>query len=141
MKRGFAALNKKAGSFLIHQRWEHDLEYLNNLSLKDQENIVGREKKDSTEQSKEEIEKTSHVVRMRDEKFQKIPIVRQSMPFGSVSGKKGLLFIAYSNDVSKFETMLERMTDSHSDSIMKYSKCVSGNYYYVPSLLELQNFK
>jgi deferrochelatase/peroxidase EfeB len=31
--------------------------------------------------------------------------VRQSMPFGKYN-KNGLLFIAYSNDVSKFDKML-----------------------------------
>ena len=73
--------------------------------------------------------------------FNRIPIVRQSMPFGNVAGKRGLLFIGYSNDVKKFDKMLDRMTDSHSDAIMKYSKCVDGNYYYFPSLLELSKNK
>jgi len=85
---------------------------------------------------------SSHVARMRDEKFQRIPIVRQSMPYGNYN-KNGLLFIAYSSDVSKFNTMLDRMTgntkDGLSDSIMKYSKCVTGNYWYFPSVVELQN--
>jgi len=86
---------------------------------------------------------TAHVARMRDEKFQRIPIVRQSMPWGD-SKKNGLLFIAYSSDVSKFDKMLDRMTgntnDHHNDSIMNYSKCVSGNYWYFPSVVELNKF-
>lgn len=138
-KRGYAALNQNGGSYLIHQRWEHNIDYLNSLPLKEQEDIIGRQKSDSTEQPKNEIGKSSHVVRMRDENFNRIPIVRQSMPFGTVSGKKGLLFIAYSNDVAKFDKMLDRMTDSQSDSVMRYSKCVSGNYYYVPSFNELKS--
>jgi porphyrinogen peroxidase len=80
---------------------------------------------------------------MRDEKYNRIPIVRQSMPFGDVN-KNGLLFIAYSSDVSKFDVMLDRMTgntsDGKNDSIMKYSSCVSGNYWYFPSLEELNSF-
>jgi putative iron-dependent peroxidase len=136
-KRGYAALNKTGGSFLIHQVWEHDLDALKAFSLKQQETMVGRLKNDSVEHTKDMIDPSSHVTRMRDENFNRIPIVRQSMPFGSVGGKRGLLFIAYSNDVSKFDKMLDRMTDSVSDSIMKYSKCISGNYYYFPSQEEL----
>ncbi len=83
----------------------------------------------------------SHVSRTRDAKGQKIPIVRQSMPFGTVvcmiylssdrreidrdrlladwfplplfgsikGGQHGLLFIAYANNPSKFDVMLDRM--------------------------------
>lgn len=141
MKRSFAALNRTGGSFLIHQRWEHNIDFLRKETTKEQERWVGRVKSDSEEHSKEKIDVSSHVTRMRDEKFNRIPVVRQSMPFGSVTGKKGLLFIAYANDVSKFDKMLDRMTDSTSDSIMKYSKCVSGNYYYFPSLEELVKLK
>lgn len=62
------------------------------------------------------------------------------MPFGTVTGTHGLLFIAYSNSVDKFNVMLDRMVgkgDGHNDSIMKFSKCIFGNYYYIPSLKEL----
>ena len=36
------------GSFCIAQRWVHDLNYFNGLSLEDQENTFGRTKDDST---------------------------------------------------------------------------------------------
>ena len=36
------------GSFCIAQRWVHDLDYFNGLSLEDQENTFGRTKADST---------------------------------------------------------------------------------------------
>jgi porphyrinogen peroxidase len=80
---------------------------------------------------------------MRDENYNRIPIVRQSLPFGD-SNQNGLLFIAYSSDVSKFDHMLDRMTgntdDGKNDSIMKFSTCVSGNYWYFPSFNELNSF-
>ena len=47
------------------------------------------------------------------------------MPYGDVSGDHGLLFLAYSNDVDKFDVILDRITevpDGHDDSIMKFSK-------------------
>jgi putative iron-dependent peroxidase len=135
-----AAVNSNGGSFLIHQRWEYNLDYLEKLKLQDQEDMVGRKKDWSAEQDQKKMLQTAHVMRMRDEKFQRIPIVRQSMPFGTVGDNRGLLFIGYSNSVNKFDKMLDRMTDSQSDGIMKFSKCVSGNYYYIPSEIELKSF-
>jgi len=140
LKRKFAAINKTGGSFLIHQRWEHNLDLFNKFSLKEQENIFGRKKDNSEEQSK--MLETAHVKRMRDDNFNRIPIVRQSMPFFDQKFEKnGLLFIAYSNNVSKFDQMLDRMVDSKSDAVMRYSKCVSGNYFYLPSINELQTIQ
>jgi len=97
------------------------------------------EKKDSSiELNKKDMKTTAHVSRMRDENFQKIRVVRQSMPFGTVSGPNGLLFLAYSNQVSKFDKMLDRLSDpSATDGITKYSKNVAGNYFYFPSFNEL----
>jgi putative iron-dependent peroxidase len=47
------------------------------------------------------------------------------MPYGSATGEKGLLFLAYSNNVDKFDLMLDRMTgiaDHHLDSMMVFSR-------------------
>ena len=48
---------------------------------------------------------SSHVARSRDDKGNKIPIVRQSMPFGNLKGPHGLLFIAYANTPKKFDVV------------------------------------
>jgi len=136
-------VNSQGGSYLIHQVWEHDIPKLNKETVETQEGWVGRKKDWSAELPKDKMPPSAHVARMRDEKFARIPIVRQSMPWGD-SKKNGLLFIAYSSDVSKFDKMLDRMTgngsDKHNDSIMKYSKCVTGNYWYFPSVVELNKF-
>jgi len=137
-EREQVAINKQGGSFLIHQRWEHNLKALEKFALKDQEDIFGRKKDSSIELNKKDMKTTAHVSRMRDENFQKIRVVRQSMPFGTVSGPNGLLFLAYSNQVSKFDKMLDRLSDpSATDGITKYSKNVAGNYFYFPSFNEL----
>jgi len=137
-EREQVATNKQGGSFLIHQRWEHNLKAFESFSLKDQEDVFGRKKDTSVEQQKDKMKITAHVNRMRDENFNKIRVVRQSMPFGTVSGPNGLLFLAYSGKVDKFDKMLDRLADpSATYGIMKYSKNVAGNYYYFPSLSEL----
>lgn len=62
------------------------------------------------------------------------------MPFGSVSGEHGLLFLAYAKNVQNFNAMLDRMVgkeDTGQDEIMRMSRNSFGNYFYVPSLEEL----
>jgi len=135
--RRSAALLPDGGSYVIHQRWLHNLPPFHSKRAEEQEKIVGRSKPDSAELSP--LPKSSHVTRTRDESGNKIPIVRQSMPFGTVGGDHGLLFIAYSSSPSKFDIMLDRMTgkDGENDDIMTFSKCVASNYYYIPSTKEL----
>lgn len=47
------------------------------------------------------------------------------MPYGTVSGEHGLLFLAYAKNLSNFNQMLDRMVgknDGINDEIMKMSK-------------------
>jgi len=142
LSRRDAALLPNGGSYVIHQRWIHNLDFLHSKPQDQQEAIIGRSKEDSAEISKSKMKKYAHVFKMRDENFNKIPIVRQSMPFGD-SGEHGLLFIAYSNSVSKFDQMLDQMVGkrggNESDATMSFSRCVASNYYYVPSVKELSS--
>jgi len=140
--RRSAALLPTGGSYVIHQRWIHDLPKLHNQSVGEQEKIIGRSKPDSAEQRK--LHAASHVARTRDAKGNKIPIVRQSMPFGTVAGPHGLLFIAYANNPAKFDVMLDRMVGKEggpADATMSFSKCTASNYYYAPALKELVSLK
>jgi len=142
LSRRDAALLPNGGSYVIHQRWVHNLDYFHSKPKDQQEAIIGRTKEDSAQIPKNQMKKFSHVARMRDENFKKIPIVRQSMPFGDTN-ENGLLFIAYSNSVSKFDQMLDQMVGkrngTESDASMSFSRCVASNYYYIPSLKELSS--
>lgn len=72
-------------------------------------------------------------------------IVRQSMPYGSLSKEAGLFFIAYAASPENFEYMLDRMVgardDGHSDDIMRLSKNVKGTYWYFPGVAELKKYE
>ncbi|RTG84709.1 uncharacterized protein DC041_0010936 [Schistosoma bovis] len=74
-------------------------------------------------------------------KWPKFRIVRQSQPYGTLSGEAGLLFIAYAAEIKNFNFMLDRMTgdteDREIDDVMRFSHCVTGNYWYFPSQEEL----
>ena len=69
-------------------------------------------------------------------------IVRQSQPFGNLSGDSGLFFIGYAASPENFEFMLDRMVgaggDGHSDLIMTMTKCIKGTYWYFPGQQELK---
>lgn len=73
-----------------------------------------------------------------------VEIVRQSMPFGSLSSEAGLFFIGYAASPQNFEYMLDRMVgardDSNCDDIMKLSKNIKGTYWYFPGADELKKF-
>ncbi|XP_062521548.1 dye-decolorizing peroxidase YfeX-like [Corticium candelabrum] len=106
--------------------------------VKMQEAWIGRAKADSVELKYKP--KSSHVARIvggvefaRPKPFQ---IVRQSMPYGTISGEAGLFFIGYASSPKNFEFMLNRMVgadpDGLSDDIMRFTRCVAGNYWYFP---------
>jgi len=131
----------EGGSFAIVQRWIHNLELFETLPLEDQEKVFGRTKLDS--KKLKPMLPESHVTQtdLKDEKGRDLKIVRHSMPFG-LQNEHGLLFVGYSNDTHKFDIMLKKMVELPLTihSMMKYTSVVSGQYYYIPSTLELEGF-
>lgn len=113
--------------------------------MKTLETAVGRTKPDSTEVNRKSI--LSHVARMTGgnawQQKKQFEIVRQSQPWGTVSGDSGLFFIGYAAMPDNFEFMLDRMvgadSDGHSDLVMTFTKCVKGTYWYFPSQSELKS--
>ncbi|XP_005098845.1 dye-decolorizing peroxidase YfeX [Aplysia californica] len=138
-----AVEKETGGSYVITQKWIHNLDVISTEKTKTLESWVGRDKSDSTELSRKSI--SSHVARMTSGNgFQSpkpVEIVRQSMPFGTISGEAGLFFIGYAANPINFEYMLDRMVgsggDGHSDDIMRLSKNVKGNYWYFPGAQDL----
>ncbi|XP_067935810.1 dye-decolorizing peroxidase YfeX-like [Watersipora subatra] len=133
------------GSYVITQKWIHDHKFLASTPTKTLETAVGRDRADSIELSRKHIQ--SHVARMTGgnafEQKKAYEIVRQSQPWGTVSGDSGLFFIGYAASPENFEYMLERMVgaggDGHSDLIMTMTSCVKGTYWYFPSKKELKS--
>ncbi len=125
----------EGGSYVMLQRFEHNLPAWNALSVSQQEQKIGRTKEDSIEL--EDVPAQSHVGRVDIKKEGKgLKIVRHSLPYGSVSGDHGLLFIAYCNTLSNFTDMLESMygqVDGKTDALLDYTKAVTGAYFFAPS--------
>ncbi len=128
----------EGGSHVLAMRWVHDLDSFNKLTIKDQQDVIGRTKPDSIELSDEVKPKTAHIARVSVEVFgSEIEIFRRSVPYG-ITKEYGLNFIAFSADPSRYRRMLERMFglsgDGLSDRLLDYSRPVSGAYYFAPSL-------
>lgn len=123
------------GSYVMVQRFIHNLPAWNRLSVSAQEKVIGRTKPDSIEL--EDVPAASHVGRVDiKEEGKGLKIVRHSLPYGSVSGEHGLLFIAYCNTVHNFDAMLTSMygdVDGKTDQMLRFTKAVSGAYFFAPS--------
>lgn len=128
------------GSFVMAQRFIHDLPAWNRLSVSAQEKVIGRTKADSIEL--DDVPAASHVGRVDiKEKGEGLKIVRHSLPYGAVSGDHGLLFLSYCNTIHNIKVMLESMygvTDGKSDQMLRFTSAVTGAYFFAPSSDMLQ---
>ncbi len=131
------------GSYVMVQRFIHNLPSWNRLNVSAQEKVIGRTKPDSIEL--DDVPAASHVGRVDiKEEGKGLKIVRHSLPYGSVSGEHGLLFIAYCNTLHNFKAMLESMygvTDGKTDQLLRFTKAVTGAYFFSPSAQMLQSLK
>jgi putative iron-dependent peroxidase len=131
------------GSFLIAQRWVHDLDYFNGLSLKDQENTFGRKKADSA-RLPEQVP-TSHLshVELREgttgdaSKPKRGEMVRRSTPYALHDGTVGLYFLGFCKTQAPLRERMEAMYGMNGqarDAITNYSTPASGSFYFAPSV-------
>lgn len=124
------------GSFVMVQRYVHHLEAWEPMQIAQQEKVIGRTKPDSIEL--ENNEETSHVGRVDlKENGQGLKILRHSLPYGTVSGEHGLLFISYCREQRVIQTLLESMfgeRDGKTDHLLHFTKPVTGAYFYAPSV-------
>ena len=120
------------GSFVLAQRWEHDLAKFNALPVADQERVFGRTKPDSVELVGDAMPADSHVSRTD---LPGIAIYRRSAPVGGVANP-GLFFLAFSADAARFDRLLRSMfglaEDGFCDRMLAYTRPATGSYYYAP---------
>ncbi len=126
------------GSYVFVQRWEHNLKQLNRMSVPDQEMMIGRTKVANDEIDGDERPVTSHLSRVDlKEDGKGLKIVRQSLPYGTASGTHGLYFCAYCARLYNIEQQLLSMfgdTDGKRDAMLRFTRPVTGGYYFAPSL-------
>jgi putative iron-dependent peroxidase len=130
----------RGGSYVIVQKYVHDLDGWNALSVGEQERIIGRTKLDDIELSDVDKPADSHVAlnTIVDANGTERQIVRDNMPFGSAGdGVFGTYFIGYAGSPEVTEQMLENMfigsPPGNTDRILDFSAAVSGSLFFVPS--------
>jgi putative iron-dependent peroxidase len=133
------------GSYVIVQKYLHDLNRWNKLSTEAQEKIIGRQKLSDIELD-DSVKPTSahNALTTIVEDGKEVKILRDNMPFGRASeGEFGTYFIGYSRSPRTIEQMLENMfignPPGNYDRILDFSQAVTGNLFFVPSATFLEN--
>ena len=127
------------GSYVIVQKYLHDLAAWNRLPVSEQERIIGRRKLSDIEL--EDAEKPSYAhnaLTTITENGEQLEILRDNMPFGDVGkGEFGTYFIGYARSPRRIEMMLENMfigrPPGNYDRLLDFSRAVTGTLFFVPS--------
>lgn len=134
----------EGGSYIIAQRWVHDLDLFHSLSLEEQEGVFGRTKRDSTKLAR--IAPHSHLahVELTEGETGSFPdakkrdeITRRSTPYAFHDGTVGLYFMAFCARQAPFRERMEAMYGINGqvrDRLTDYSNPASGSFYFAPSL-------
>ncbi|CAL8093811.1 unnamed protein product [Calicophoron daubneyi] len=124
------------GSYALTQRWVHDFNILNSTPDNIKEKWIGRTLANGTKLHP--LSPAAHIVRSKSTPA----IYRQSQPWGNVSEKAGLFFIAYAADPKTFDAVLDSMSGNSNahiaDNVMRFTQSVSGAYWFFPSLEDLR---
>lgn len=133
------------GSYVIVQKYLHDLKGWEALPVEEQENIIGRHKLSDIEQREADKKPYAHnVLTNIEENGEQLQIVRDNMPFGAVGkGEFGTYFIGYARSPSRIEKMLENMFVGNPpgtyDRLLDFSRAVTGCLFFVPTADFLDN--
>jgi putative iron-dependent peroxidase len=127
------------GSYVIVQKYLHDLTGWDALPAEAQERIIGRKKLSDIELDDSVKPTSAHsalTTIVQDGK--EVKILRDNMPFGRpTQGEFGTYFIGYSRSPSTTELMLENMfvgrPPGNYDRLLDFSRAVTGNLFFVPS--------
>ncbi|WP_295118809.1 Dyp-type peroxidase [uncultured Leifsonia sp.] len=128
------------GSYVVVQKYLHDLGSWNRLPVPSQEGVIGRTKVENIELDDVEHGQKAHktLTTITDDEGVEHDILRDNMPFGRPGrGEFGTYFIGYSRRLWVIEKMLERMfvgdpVGSH-DRILDFSRAVTGTTFFVPT--------
>jgi len=133
------------GSYVIVQKYLHDLNSWNSLPTEAQERIIGRTKLTNVELDAAVKPSFAHNELTKIvENGEEVKIVRDNMPFGEVGkGDYGTYFIGYARSPRTIEQMLENMfvgkPPGNYDRILDFSRAVTGNLFFVPPADFLEN--
>jgi putative iron-dependent peroxidase len=133
------------GSYVIVQKYLHDLAAWNTLPTEAQERIIGRTKLSDIELD-DAVKPTSahNALTTIVENGKEIKIIRDNMPFGNAArGELGTYFIGYARSPRTIEQMLNNMfigrPPGNYDRLLDFSRAITGSLFFIPSATFLEN--
>src|SRR5262249_34011214 len=126
-------------SYVMVQKYLHDMAGWNALPTEMQERIIGRTKLANTELDPAIKPSSAHsALTTIVENGVEGKIVRCNMPFGQAGqGEFGTYFIGYSKSPRTIDQMLENMfvgrPPGNYDRLLDFSRAVTGNLFFVPA--------
>ena len=133
------------GSYVIVQKYLHNMQAWNALPVEAQERIIGRRKLSDIELSDAEKPSSAHsALTVVEENGEELKILRDNMPFGRPGhGEFGTYFIGYCRTPRITETMLQNMfvgrPPGNYDRLLDFSRPVTGSLFFAPSATFLDN--
>ena len=127
------------GSYVIVQKYVHDMDAWNALSTEDQERVFGRSKLSDIEMPDEIKPANSHVAlnTIVDPDGMQRQILRANMPFGELGREEfGTYYIAYAATPAVTEEMLTNMfignPPGNTDRVLDFSTAITGGLFFAP---------
>jgi porphyrinogen peroxidase len=133
------------GSYVIVQKYLHDLKRWNELPVAQQENIIGRGKLSNIELDDAVKPTYAHnALTNIVENGEQLEILRDNMSFGEIGkGEYGTYFIGYAKSPRRIELMLDNMfigrPPGNYDRLLDFSRAVTGSLYFIPPAAFLDN--
>jgi porphyrinogen peroxidase len=128
------------GSYVVVQKYLHDVQAWNALPVEEQEKVIGRTKLSDIEMPDDVKPANSHVAvnTLFDPDGTQRQILRANMPFGAPGrGDFGTYYIGYAATPAVTEQMLVNMfvgtPPGNYDRILDFSTAVTGGLFFVPS--------
>jgi putative iron-dependent peroxidase len=128
------------GSYVVVQKYVHDMSAWNALTVEEQERVIGRTKLSDIELPDDVKPPDSHVAltTIVDADGAERQIVRANMPFATITtGERGTYFIGYAASADVLEQMLTNMFVGRpagtTDRVLDFSTAKTGALFFVPS--------
>lgn len=127
------------GSYVVVQKYLHNLMAWGELSVAEQERVIGRTKVENVELDDANARKSHKSLNtIVDAEGVEHKILRDNMPFGRPGqGEFGTYFIGYARDLAVIEQMLHHMfvgdPVGEYDRLLDVSTAVTGTTFFVPS--------
>jgi putative iron-dependent peroxidase len=125
------------GSFVVAQRWVHDMGRFHAHSRPEQEAMIGRTLNDDVELN--DSPASSHVHRTAQESYDPPAfMLRRSLPYrlkADDGTEEGLYFVAFATSLDVFNRQMRRMAgleDGVVDALFTFSKPVTGAAFWCP---------